>query len=113
MLFKLEILKVKDIFILQISKLIYKCLNLDTPDNFHDWFKLNCVPHPYNIRTNFIDINIIVKSNNIFILSDRTSFYGLRESRKKERKKRNDIYLSRMGKIGDTEIEEIGEEIEE
>ena len=47
MFFKLEILKVKDIFTLQISKFIYKCLNRDTPDNFHEWFKLNCVSHPY------------------------------------------------------------------
>ena len=37
--FKLEILKVKDIFTLQISKYIYRCLKLDTPDNFHEWFK--------------------------------------------------------------------------
>ena len=32
---KLEILKGKDIFTLQISKFTYKSLNLDTPDNFH------------------------------------------------------------------------------
>ena len=78
MFFKLEIFKVKVIFTLQISKFIYKFLNLFTPDNFHDCFKLNCVSHPYNTRSNFIDINNIVKSNNIFILSARTSFYGLR-----------------------------------
>ena len=76
--FKLEILKVKDIFTLQISKFIYRCLKLDTPDNFHEWFKLNCVSHSYNTRSNFIDNNNIVKSNNIFILGGRTSFYGLR-----------------------------------
>ena len=35
MFFKLEILKVKDIFTLQISKYIYRCLNLDTPDNLN------------------------------------------------------------------------------
>ena len=34
--------------------------------------------HPYNTRSNFIYINNIVKSNNIFTLSARTSFYGLR-----------------------------------
>ena len=56
MFFKLEILKVKDIFTLQISKFIYKCLNPDTPDNFHDWCKLNCVTQPYNTRSNFIFI---------------------------------------------------------
>ena len=78
MFFTLELLKVKDIFTLQISKFIYKCLNLDTPDNFHNWLKLNCVSHPYNTRSNFIDINNIVESNNIFILSARTSFFGLR-----------------------------------
>ena len=78
MFFKLEILKVKDIFTLQISKFIYRCLNLDTPDNFRELFKLNCVSHPYNTRSNFIDNNNIVKSNNILILGARTSFYGLR-----------------------------------
>ena len=50
---------------------------MDTPDNFREWFKLNCVSHPYNTKSNFIDINNIVKSNNIFILGTRTSFYGL------------------------------------
>ena len=54
-------------------------LNLYTPDNFREWFKLNCVSHPsYNTKSNYIDINNIVKSNNIFILDTRTSFYGLR-----------------------------------
>ena len=78
MFFKLEILNVKGIFTLQISKFIYRCLNLDTPDNFHEWFKLNCVLHPCDTRSNFIDINNIIKSNNIFILGASTSFYGLR-----------------------------------
>ena len=72
-----EILNVKYIFTLQISKFIYRCLNLDTPDNFREWFKLNYVSHPYNTRSN-LDINNIVKSNNMFILGARTSFYGLR-----------------------------------
>ena len=45
---KLEILKIKYIFNLQITKFIYKCLNLDTPANFHDWFKLNCDSRTYN-----------------------------------------------------------------
>ena len=78
MLTDYPVLKVKDIFTLQISKFIYRCLNLDTPDNFREWFKLNCVSHPYNTRSNFIDINNIIKFNNIFILGARTSFYGLR-----------------------------------
>ena len=49
---KLERLKIKDIFTLQITKFIYKRLNLDTPEKFHDWFKLSCDSHPYNTRSN-------------------------------------------------------------
>ena len=45
MFLKLEILKIKDVFSLLITKFIYKCLNLDTLANFHDWFKLNCDSH--------------------------------------------------------------------
>ena len=74
---KLEILKIKYIFTLQITKFIYKCLNLDTRENFHDWFKINCDSHTYNTRFNFIDNNI-VKPNNIFTRNARTSFYWLR-----------------------------------
>ena len=77
-LYKLEILKINDIFTLQIAKFIYKSLIGDTPENFHEWFKLNCDSHSYNTRSNYTDINNIVKSNNIFIRSTRTSFYGLK-----------------------------------
>ena len=74
MFLKLEILKVNDIFTLHF----YKCLIQETPVNFHDWFKLNCDSHSYNTRSNISDINNITKSNNLFIRSARTSFYGLR-----------------------------------
>ena len=62
--YKLEILKINDIFTLQIAKFIYKSLIWDTPENFHEWFKLNCDSHSYNTRSNYTDINNIVKSNN-------------------------------------------------
>ena len=78
MFYKLEILKINDIFTLQIAKFIYKSLIGDTPENFHEWFKLNCDSHSYNTRSNYTDINNIVKSNNIFISSARTSFYGIK-----------------------------------
>ena len=78
MFLKLEILKVNDIFTLHLSKFIYKCLIQETPVNFHDWFKLYCDSHSYNTRSNISDINNITKSNNLFIRSARTSFYGLR-----------------------------------
>ena len=78
MFLNLEILKVNDIFTLHISKFISKCLSQETPENFHDWFKLNCDSHSHNTRSNITDINNITKSNNLFIRSARTSFYGLR-----------------------------------
>ena len=66
MFYKLEILKIKDIFTLQIAKFIYKSSSGDTPENFHEWFKLNCDSHTYNTRSNYIDVNNIIKSNDIF-----------------------------------------------
>ena len=53
MFYKLEILKIKDIFTLQIAKFIYKSLSVDTPENFHEWFKLNWDSHTYNTRSNY------------------------------------------------------------
>ena len=38
---KLGLLKLKDIFSLQFSIFIHKCLYLQTSDNFNDWFILN------------------------------------------------------------------------
>ena len=78
MFFKLEILKVNYIFTLHRTKFIYKCLNHVTPENCHDWFKLNYDSQPYNTRSNITDINNVTKFNSIFIWSARTSFYGLR-----------------------------------
>ena len=78
MFYKLEILKIKYIFTLQIAKFIYKSLSGDTTENSHEWFKLNCDSHTYNTRSNYIDVNNIVKFNNIFIQSAHTSFYGLK-----------------------------------
>ena len=67
MFYKLELLKINDIFTLHIAKFIHKCLNLDSPEIFHDWFKLNYESHPYSTRSKFTDINYSTKSNNIFI----------------------------------------------
>ena len=78
-------------FTLHISKFIYKCLSQETPENFHDWFKLNCDSHSYNTRSNITDINNITKSNNLFIRSARTSFYGLRLIKIEGPKLRNEI----------------------
>ena len=44
---KLEILKLKDIFVFQISRFIHTCLNHDMIRNFHNWFVLNNEVHKY------------------------------------------------------------------
>ena len=55
---KLEILKVQDVFKLQVSKFSFDCIHLNTPTNFHNWFSLNDNIHNYNTRSNFFDIEI-------------------------------------------------------
>ena len=42
---KLNILKIKDIHSLQISKFIFNCVNNNIIMNFQNWFKLNCHVH--------------------------------------------------------------------
>ena len=49
---ELEILKVHDVFKLQVSKLIFDCLSHNTPQNFWDWFTLNYTMHNYNTVSN-------------------------------------------------------------
>ena len=50
---KLGLLKLKDIFILQVSIFIHKCLYLQKSDNFNDWFILNHSKHNYLTRHNY------------------------------------------------------------
>ena len=54
---KLDILKMNDIFLLQISTFIFNCLKKNTPSNFESWFKLNNNIHCHRTRTNFIDVD--------------------------------------------------------
>ena len=75
---KLNILKIKDIYLLQISKFIFNCINNNIIINFQNWFKLNCHVHEYRKRSNYIDINTLSHSNNLLILSACTIFYGLK-----------------------------------
>ena len=74
---ELKLLKIKDIFILQISKFIHKCLNLNIISNFDNWFKLNCVTNNYRTRSNF-NLSNNSSTNNIFIPFVRTTYYGLK-----------------------------------
>ena len=55
--FKLNILKINDIFKLMILKFIFNCLNKTNPVNFNYWYKLTLQVHNYNTRNKFIDID--------------------------------------------------------
>ena len=63
---------------LQVSKFIFDCLQLNTPTIFHNWFTLNHTIHNYNTRSTFFDIDNEINSNNLFIISARTTHYGLK-----------------------------------
>ena len=77
MFLRLEILKIHDIFKLKIGKFIYKCLNKNTPINFHNWFTLTTYIHNYNTRSKFINSDNLINTKNLFIPTARTLHYGL------------------------------------
>ena len=77
--FRLEILKIHDLFKLKIAKFIYNCLKKLTPTNFITWFNLTSQLHNHNTRSKFIDINNLTTTNNLFIPIARTSHYGLKK----------------------------------
>ena len=74
---ELQILKVKDIFMLQIAKFIHKCINMNIIGNFNQWFLLNRDVHAHMTRSNFD--NSCIGTNNLFIPYGRTSNYGLKK----------------------------------
>ena len=73
--FKLQILKVVDVYKYQLIKFIFKCLNQLTPLQFHNWFVLTYQVHLYQTRVSY--------RRNLFIPSVRTSNYGLKQLRPK------------------------------
>ena len=75
---KMDILKIYDVFQLQLAKFIFNCIHLNVPSIFHNWFKLNYTVHNYNTRSTFSDIDNALNSNNIFIINARTTHYGLK-----------------------------------
>jgi len=76
--FKLEIHKIQDIFKLNISKFIFKCLNKWTPVNFHYWYKLTSSMNKYNTRSKFVNIENFVPTRTLFVPTARTTNYGLK-----------------------------------
>ena len=75
---KLGFLKLNDIFILQISKFIHKCLYCNIIDNFDKWFTLNNEVHFHRTRANFNDDSQEL-TNNLYIPFGRTTHCGLKQ----------------------------------
>ena len=76
--FKEQLLKVHDIFKMRITKFIYYCVNKTSPVNFQSWFKLTVQVHNHNTRSQYINIDKLITTNNLFIPTARTSHYGLK-----------------------------------
>ena len=74
--YKLELLKIKELFILMICIFIYKCLNMSVLPLFEGWFKYSSCIHEYKTRSNY-NIKSEVSTNNLFIPIARTTNYGL------------------------------------
>ena len=69
---KLNCMKVEDIYKYQVSKFVFKCLNRTTPEQFHNWYKLNHKIYGYSKRSNFnvndgIIINLFVPSAHVIM----------------------------------------------
>ena len=80
-LFKeLEMLKINEIFELQLLCFIFDCLHHLSPTQFHGWFTLTSNVHDHATRSNSIvgSNDELVPTNNLFISTVRTTYYGLR-----------------------------------
>ena len=44
---------VEDIYNYQVAKFVFKCLNRNTPEQFHNWYKLNHLIHGHHTGSNF------------------------------------------------------------
>ena len=76
--FKEQLLKVPDIFKMRIANVIYNCLNKTSPVNFQLWFRLTIQVHNHNTRSQYINLDKSIYTNNLFIPTARTSYYGLK-----------------------------------
>ena len=75
---KLEFIKIKDIFTLQILKFIHKCINYNMIANFDHWFKLKKDVHTHLTKTNYNKTSQ-VSTNKLSIPFGRTTHYGLKQ----------------------------------
>ena len=71
---KLGILKIQDVFKMQVSKFIFDCLSFSTPSIFWDWFTLNHTVHNFDTRSNcYVNVNV----HNHFEIDSVTETYTL------------------------------------
>ena len=81
---KLGILKIDDIYKLQVAKFIYSCLSNDlTPPIFLEWFTLNNTVHDHQTTSNtvivkesYFEIGHSVETNNLHTQGSRLVNYG-------------------------------------
>ena len=76
--YKLGLHKIHDIFKMNLSKFIFKCLNNMTPVSFHSWYQLTSVLNRYNTRSKFVNIENLIETKTLFVPTARTSHYGLK-----------------------------------
>ena len=46
---KINSMKVEDIYKYQVAKFVFKCLNRNTPVQFHNWYKLSHLLHGHKV----------------------------------------------------------------
>ena len=82
---KLEILKIKDIFNLNIANFIYTTLSKESPIIFHDWFIFSHLVHAHNtrasaaiIQTEHFDVGFVEPSRTLHTQRPNLVKYGCR-----------------------------------
>ena len=88
---ELGLIKVNDIFILQILKFIHKCVNFNIIGNFDKWFKLKKDVHSHLTKTNYKASH--ESTNNLSIPFGRTTHCGLKQIKVKGPKLWNSLPL--------------------
>ena len=76
---QLGIVKILDIFKINVSKFIFKCLNKTIPINFHSWYVLTTQINNHNTRSMYIDIVNSITTRTLFVPFSRTMHYGLKQ----------------------------------
>ena len=65
---ELKLLKIKDIFYLNINKFIHKGINKKAPSNFDDWFSINTYTYTTRSKINFSKKNKLITNCNLILI---------------------------------------------